>query len=513
MRAALEEKNPGTIAVPPAVVRLLKVAILASSLFVLTRNLHGRIDGEHFWRQTHVAANIERFCELGLSLRPTTYNRDAPVLVFDFPAYELLASTIALRFGTDPLWTARLVNVLLFVASFLVVENLLSSTGIGAISSLSCLLVFAMAPLDLHYFRAPIPDCLAIFLGLLSLAAFVRWEEKQGRLAFFVMVLSGALCTFVKNPVYLPIPIAIFWVAARRKGLLRSPALLSYFVAIGAAVVVFKLYSNHVNGIGSFLSPRESAEYFWTVHDRLRLKFWAPIFATVLTRGGGPLVLALGLLGGLFYALRAPGPSGSLYVGLGLGSLATLVIFFDKYNAHSYYCLPLVFPLAFFAGEALEALASFLKRRLGWAALVTVLVVFLGATTVSTIQGLRAMAEGSTAELAAAGDWIQVRTHPDDFVLYLLPNDEGGWLPAFLYFAKREGYNLPVEQFGGTRLASLIARLNLGSRRLVVFCPSDLMTPLPRKLSTLTLLDTSPNIGSLLLLEPDVALRAPKGSP
>jgi len=479
---------------------LLRIVLLAASLLVLTRNLGGRVDGEHYWRQTHVAANIERFVLKGLSLKPTTYNQDAPVFVFDFPLYQLVTSFLARGFGWDPLLTGRAVNVALFALSFLMVERLLAWAGVGELPSLLTLFFLATAPLNLFYFQAPLVDGLAIFLSLLSLAAFVRWEQGQGW-AFAVLLVSGALCSFVKNPVYLPVPVTIAYCTFARGGwraLLRRPLLL-YFGLLVAAVVAFKVYSNEVNGIGSFLTPRESGEYFGTIHDRLRLKFWLPIGTTLLTRAGGPVVLALGVLGTI--ALVRGGEP--LFPGLLLGSGVTLLIFFDKYNAHSYYCLPLVLPIALAGAYGAAALCSSLAARGGSLLGGLCLVLVVGATLLSSFRGVRAMSVPATAEMAEAGDWIRLETHPDDFVFYLVGSEEVDWLPAFLYFAKREGYNLAYTGFDANTLLKVSRKPGVSGRRLLVFCPESLEPVVAKQLRALsTPLEVAPGIGGVYVLDP-----------
>jgi hypothetical protein len=104
--------------------------------------------------------------------------------------------------------------------------------------------------------------------------------------------------------------------------------------------------------------------------------------------------------------------------------------------------------------------------------------------------------------MAAAGEWIQRRTDKNDFVFYVIEAEQPNWLPAFLYFAKREGYNLPYTQVRPEELAHLRATLPLSGRRPLLFCPSVLLGALGETLPSLGLkLDESPSVGALYLLE------------
>jgi 4-amino-4-deoxy-L-arabinose transferase-like glycosyltransferase len=72
---------------------------------------------------------------------------------------------------------------------------------------------------NLFYYQCPMVDCLAVFLALVSLYGYVRWDSAEPRhpLGFFLLLLlAGALATLIKNPVYLPFFIAILAHAAVR---------------------------------------------------------------------------------------------------------------------------------------------------------------------------------------------------------------------------------------------------------------------------------------------------------
>ena len=65
---------------------MAKAAVLLSAVAMMVKDLGAPIHGNFYFRQAHVAANIEYFVRNGLSLVPTTYNLDVPYAIFDFPA-------------------------------------------------------------------------------------------------------------------------------------------------------------------------------------------------------------------------------------------------------------------------------------------------------------------------------------------------------------------------------------------------------------------------------------------
>jgi len=114
---------------------VLKGLVLLPALATALVRFHAPIDGEHYFRQTHVAANIDKFVADGPSLRPATYNADAPLALYDFPAYELLVAGLSRTLGTPPLETARALNLVLFALTYLVLDRLMARTSVRPIAS------------------------------------------------------------------------------------------------------------------------------------------------------------------------------------------------------------------------------------------------------------------------------------------------------------------------------------------------------------------------------------------
>jgi hypothetical protein len=129
--------------------RSLPFLLSAPAIGLMSADLGRAPHGEHLFRQTHVAANIEKFVDHGLSLRPETYNQDAPLAVFDFPVYAWFVAAVCRILGSPAVATARAVNILLFVVALFALDRLLRRCGAGATQRLFGVLVFAYAPIDL----------------------------------------------------------------------------------------------------------------------------------------------------------------------------------------------------------------------------------------------------------------------------------------------------------------------------------------------------------------------------
>lgn len=471
--------------------------------------------GEHVFRQTHVAGNIEKFLAHGLSLRPETYNQDVPGALFDFPLYPWTVTLLCRGLHSPPVPTARALNVFILGLTLAVLAALWRVTGASWTHRLFGLAFFAYAPLTLFYFQVPLPDPLALLLGLASLLAYWRWDQAPlgaaRTRALAGLVLLGTLSTLIKNPLYLPFAFAIFWDRLLRRGprSLLAGGLLAFAGVLLVAVAGFKLYANHVNEVGAFLAAGESEAYFGPLRDRLRPKFWRLIFASFTERVSVPPVFGLSLVGLALYAWRARPRGRALHLGLALGSAAALLVFFNRHREHHYYQLPFVPVLAFFAAYPLALTAAWLRtpgRRRAlrvWAGplVATVLLVAVGS---QSLAAFRQMSVDRDPGLRERGAWIAANSAADDFVVYVLGWREDNWEPTHLYFAQRDGSNLARSLVGYAELAALQRRFASRYGRFLVFCPAQGLEDVDARLQGLgaRVLADDANVGRLYRLEP-----------
>lgn len=491
--------------------RSLSAVLLGLAPVLMSTALFEPVHGHFYFRQGHVMANIEKYVANGLSLQPSTYNRDIPYSLFDFPAYELLAASLSRRFARDPLIVSRLLSLLCFVGALLVIDRILVVTAQPRLQRFVVLFLFAFSPLCLFYFVSPLVDDLALVCSFVSVYAFLRWFDTSFALRWYwPMLVAGVLATLIKNPVYLPVATAIGVegiVRSKARFLLRWDS-LAFFAAIAAAVLAFKYYANHVNGIDVFLSPSETSDYFGPLADRLDPRSWRRIFEVERKEMLNPLTWPCALFGIVLFARPGVRFKG-LYLGLAGGGLLSLLVFFQRYTWHDYYQLPLEFPFAFFAAVGLTGLFE-ASRRLAsrapifeWPSMLLVPAV-LGATLFYGVAGFEELSSTPTDWIERNGDWIREKTAPTDFVVYVLDTeDRRDWNPVFLYFAKRDGYNLPRKRVGRRVLSRVQRRFGEDYARCLVFCPSGLTSTLePRLVEAGALLYEAGPPGSLYLLTP-----------
>jgi hypothetical protein len=129
-------------------------------MVLMVASLGTPLHGSHLFRQAHVAANIETYLRDGLSLHPRTYNRDVPLVLYDFPLYQLTAAVAARLTGGDPLLIARVLSTLCFGLTLATLSTLMARTGVAQAQRALATVFFAYASLDLFYFETPLVDTL-----------------------------------------------------------------------------------------------------------------------------------------------------------------------------------------------------------------------------------------------------------------------------------------------------------------------------------------------------------------
>jgi hypothetical protein len=440
-------------------------------------NLTTPLHGSHLFRQAHIAANVETYIREGITIRPRTYNLDVPLSLYDCPLQEAAVASLCRATGSDPLVAARIVNLLCLLVLLAVFLHLMSRTGVPALAKALSLALFVYAPLDLFYFQTPLVDVLAETAAFGSLLAFVVWNETPAWPVFAVVVATAMVATLIKNPVELPVFVATVWLRGQTHGWrgLRTVSMAVYTLALGGAVVGFKLLANHVNGVSELISPWEEGQYFGSPAQRISPEAWWPVLRTLGLLILNPVTLGLAVVGAALWFARSRSRRRSVFGGLALGSALTAVVFLSRYRVHNYYLLPLAFPAAFFAAHALHFGRVLLRarRRAGrrppraWMTAVPALVL-LGSLAFA-FRGYAELAEADPTK-QARGEWVKANTSANDFVVWVVNGDDDNWNPAFLYFAKRNGQNLNRSHLDRATLAALYRRFASGDRRVILFC-------------------------------------------
>lgn len=468
------------------------------------------------FRETHVASNIYFFLRDGLSFTTNMFTKNTDYVVFDFPLYQQIVAVISKMFGVPFVQTGRGVNIGIYIATYGVLLQLMRCCRSQRLTTIVTLLFFSISPLAVLYHRGILPDNLAILCGFISLLFFLKWQtDSSARLYSFVMMtISGVIATLIKNPIYLPIVITmLFWHIIRRKERSPfSPANGLFFLSIGATVVLFKLYTNYMN-VGTFETP--DWEFFWyfsNLSERLKPVTYSRILNRIFLEIASPSVCMFAFLGAWQYLVAWKKQTEQIIMtGLTIGAFITVLIFLNVNSLHNYYQLPYIFIVCFFAAHAVERCYESIEQllvgytpRIRWTLqmlfIVTLLIFLLHTTRFYMLP------RNEPQVLIKAGEFIRTHTPQDTFVLYLIKNDTF-WFPEYLYFAKRDGYNVGANQLTETLIRQLSERYGNAYETMYFYVPENLLnlykTTMP---DSGALVSSASESGSLFLLKPKAAL-------
>lgn len=346
---------------------------LGLSLIIQATGLHTGLNGSFVWRQADVYSQILGL--LGQGGLTGLMNFQGNPSFYDVPLYQVCVAAIVYLLDTDPLATARAFNLLIWGVFFSVGVSLAEAVEKGAGKFLAVLL--AGAPLYLHYFGTPLPDLLALTLGLVGLWGLSRANRLVGAVAL-------SLAALIKSPVAL-----IFVVfAAVRHLMLRQPvrrfewALLGLLllIAIGAEAArkIYLADQTYLNGHDARFFAQSPVWYFGTLADRLNPGFWAAVLlgaigAPFAHPALGAVIVGLCLIAA-FRTQRSP-ETRAMCVAAVAAFLAGWMVFPRLYRIHDYYQLPTVFAVLFACALIAASLqARWRGARIGaWVAPVLIL--------------------------------------------------------------------------------------------------------------------------------------------
>jgi len=438
-------------------------------------NLFQPIHGAHIFRQTHVAANIEHFMRDGVFSRPAIYNHDEVRSYFDTPIYQWIVAIIGGGIGADPVVVGRIVNVLAFVGFVFLIDRTMARLEISRFVRFCTLAIGALAPLTLSFGDAILPDPLAIGLAFASLYAFFEWERSPRLVPYLVMLGAGVLATLIKNPIYFPVAATILAWTVWTRGLraLARPEWITFVIVIAATVAGYTIVTGRVNHPGG-IPADEWRWYFGSWGDRGRIDTYAVLARSLGNEVLNPVLAALALVG-LAASIRNRAESvARLVLVLVAACVLTMLVFVTLHYQHDYYQLPFVFPMALAAAYGLDRVRAAARGRWrlgrGWD--IALLVVLALVSLRHSLTWYGRLSAISPRQVMAEGAWLRSRTSADDFVVYVHRSENLSWNPAYLYFAKREGFNLVATAISRPGLQEIASRFGPSYRRVLVFCPA-----------------------------------------
>jgi hypothetical protein len=313
------------------------------------------IGGSHTFRQAMVANQIDTLKsqpypgpKLGFLERyDQTY--DYGVVFYDTPIYQYIAAKISDLFDISGVKAARLVNLIVYVGMSLATYEILMGIGLGLTASLLTVVLFALSPLAIQNIIGIYPDTLATLAAYLSFYLLLRYERERSWLYLAAALVFGVVCTLIKSSIYLVFMVAYGWKLVWTSGwrVIKRVDVMLFGLLIGASAAAFVLEREYFN-YGFLLDAPNYNEslrldWFFGTKSRVDLSEWSQVGQRLTFEYLFPIFMPLALIGlwrVVIQFIKKPVEPQLTLLGLVIGSLVALVIFFNVIVVHDYYALP-----------------------------------------------------------------------------------------------------------------------------------------------------------------------------
>jgi 4-amino-4-deoxy-L-arabinose transferase-like glycosyltransferase len=390
-------------------------------------------DDAHEWRQTQTLMYSASYSDGAGWLTPTSNwnGLSAHAAVLELPVYSLLAHWLSAVVSL--LTAARLLSFLFSVAALVVFDRLCASLGHPRRQAAT--LLFAFAPIVVFYGHATQPDSLLLLMVLVAAFCAVR----QGTSWWWIAgaILSLAIAATIKPTALVVLAPPLLYLGWKRKQLTRQTIVL---LAAALAVIAWAAFVRSVLLMEDPAWYRAATDPSW---------LWGPLAVRYSPQ------FYLILLSRLLLILLPPGAAVLIYVAArrnaghpfwwwwGLGSVASVLVFAALNEWHFYYQLPVVPALAALAGYAAPRWPTRFAGRLA-----------LAVCLVLTVTVASASLYGEQPIYYDAGTALAAASNPDEPVVVLSQFGTSPWWPTVLYYAGRDGWNLPLNS-DAARIAAL----------------------------------------------------------
>ena len=412
------------------------------------------IGGSHTFRQAMVANQIDTFKtepypgpKLALLERyDQVYGYG--VVFFDTPIYQYVAAKLSDLLGMNSVRAARLLNLAIYVGLCLVLHGIITEIGLGLSVSYLTQILMAVSPLSIQHTLGIYPDTLATLAAFASFHALLRYERRRSWQLFLAALLLGVICTLIKLSIYVMFGLAYAWnlLWNLRWKIFRRVDAIVLGILILCSVAAFPLERSFFNHSQPFqaASLDESFMLDWFIGPAsLRLEWmpWHEIGARFAFEYLFPLFTPFTILA-LWRVIRAfvrkPDDPQRTLLGLSVGALAMMLVFFNVFFRHDYYAMPLIPVYCALTSIGLLYTWSAFGMRFSDSPRVYVsLAVAATCVSIYYAYSLRLMSYSGNAASIATGIDIQELVPADGYLFYFFGADYID--PEYLYYARRRG--------------------------------------------------------------------------
>ena len=379
--------------------KLVLVAGLIAMVCFRLPNLSNPLIDHHDFRQTQTAITSYWLAHGSFDI----FNYQTPLfgaqwtVPFEFPLYQAIVAAIHMV-GVPLDLACRSVSVLLFslaiFTTVVLLRTLRADSNLGIVFVLLC----AVSPYAIVWSRACLIDFTCVLVSLLYVVQALSWAEGRSwfKTASLVAVGSLAACTKVTSfPVYW-VPVSLI-VANEALGMLRATSestrrcIREWFIFAVKAVCVLilpilvaYLWTQHTDVLKTrsalaphWLQSKDLAGWnYGSWAQRMKWSNWVQIWDRIrdlILLGTWPLILL-----GLYATPRYPAKLRLVLLGLSIGAVSTVFVFFNLYVVHDYYLCAIFIPIVLFAAVGVDSICSFRHDR-AWIAGVIFLFISIPA--------------------------------------------------------------------------------------------------------------------------------------
>jgi 4-amino-4-deoxy-L-arabinose transferase-like glycosyltransferase len=439
----------------------LVTLMIALSVVPRVRHLHAPLLESFGFRQTQTAITVRSLLEDGFSfLHAKTPIFGPPWMVpMEFPIFQLTAAALIRSTGVNIDVGCRLTSILFFYLSAAILFLIASHCFQNSKAGLCVLGVYLWSPFTILWSRTSMIEFAPIAFGLAYVYCLIKWFASPKQ---FGWVLAGMICGSIAAlakitslaamaPVLAVFSLAFLWREfnstekdQRLRLCLRRLSVLILFAAIPLVVgMAWVWYSDQVKNASPLTawltSSGLSGWNYGTLHQRLAIKNWFVVVSRIFEQmlPFGTMLLPILGVGSLF---TASWPTRCFLVGMLLGAVLPVLIFFNLFLIHDYYLCAIAPCMAVLSGYGVFTIAGWLGRG-NWFGIS----VFATGLMISWLLGydyLRTAYNGSyhdpIVELAQAVEKI---TPSGKYVL--VADDD--WNSDILYYSNRRGCMLRDE--------------------------------------------------------------------
>jgi 4-amino-4-deoxy-L-arabinose transferase-like glycosyltransferase len=360
--------------------------------------------------------------------------------VQEFPLYNFLVMAVHRVTGNLDL-SGKLTSILLWAASFWVLQFIWRRV-LDRQQTFWANLLFVIAPLNVFFGQAFMPEMLIQLLALGFIAAAIRYYEEATLVRWITCAAIGLLGLLIKVPEFAHLYIVLLALILLREGM-RALWRPRYLIAAAATLIAIVGWSHYIDAVSADALAFGSAQdklfvYTGSLGGRLHIVPWIMIclyLGVFVVPGPAALIT----LYGLWVFVREKRER--ILEWWLLSSAAFYLVWFGTAGtSQSYYNMPAVAPLCALFGIGMTRLLE-MPLVLRWRRLAEILALFLTVVPAAPIWKYLFTQD---RQILAAAKWVRQNTLPNDVILFR-PNHSSAmmdypWNPLLAYYGRRKTF-------------------------------------------------------------------------